>query len=565
MREPILDLEGVSPGVRASVRDGREAERRGRPSEARRHFELAVTRLESGHARLAATLFRWIAWNFANSGDSEAALDCLEVAEAVSVADGDDRGVASVLNTRAGTLFNLGDLDEAKSLFERVCGLAQRIDDVKLRAMADQNLGSVASIRGDQQEALHRFQSSLRGYRELGEHRYVGPLLNNIGRLLTEMGDIDGAENALLEAREHCVAQDDQHHLILAELGRATLRLRSNRPNEALIACRKAAQLSNTLGDERWLAQIDLTSGAAYAQLNCPDLALSLLERAGTLARQRKDAKELADIVLEQAGVLRSLGRNRETLQCLNEAQRLFERLRARRDLHDVDSRLSELETSFLRIVTEWGESIENKDRYTRGHCIRVADFACRLATVYGLPEEELTWFRMGALLHDVGKIVVPLEILNKKGRLTDQEFRVMAAHPVAGVELMEGVEFPWDVRPMIRHHHERWDGTGYPDGLTREEIPVAARILTVADVYDALTTDRSYRPGFTHDKALDIMTSEAGRTLDPALFALFLKRVEPAIRPRSERKRVGWPSRKAASSRHRSRAELLMQPAPGL
>jgi putative nucleotidyltransferase with HDIG domain len=161
-----------------------------------------------------------------------------------------------------------------------------------------------------------------------------------------------------------------------------------------------------------------------------------------------------------------------------------------------------------------------------------VSDYACLIAAAVGLAEEDMTWFRMGALLHDVGKIKVPLEILNKQGPLDANEFQVMSRHPVYGGELLDGVDFPWDVRPMIRHHHERWDGGGYPDKLRGEQIPFAARILTVADVYDALTTARSYRPGFPHEKAMQIMRSERGTTFDPDLLDLFCEKVAPRLVP---------------------------------
>jgi putative nucleotidyltransferase with HDIG domain len=151
-----------------------------------------------------------------------------------------------------------------------------------------------------------------------------------------------------------------------------------------------------------------------------------------------------------------------------------------------------------------------------------VAEYACRLAAAAGMGENDLKWFRMGALLHDVGKVSVPAEILNKTGKLDDAEWAIMSRHPVTGVELLEGVEFPWDVRPMIRHHHERWDGSGYPDKIGGQEIPFAARILTVADVWDALTTTRSYRPAFDATKAFRIMKEESGRTFDPELLPLF-------------------------------------------
>ena len=159
--------------------------------------------------------------------------------------------------------------------------------------------------------------------------------------------------------------------------------------------------------------------------------------------------------------------------------------------------------------MRRWGESIEGKDCYTQGHCVRVADLACTLAARAGFDEKTLFWFRIGALLHDVGKLIVPQEVLNKPGKLDEDEWRVMRRHPEAGVELLADIEFPWDVRPMVRNHHEKWNGTGYPDGLAGNEIPLSARILCIADVYDALTTTRSYRAGYSHEKAVQIMTED--------------------------------------------------------
>jgi putative nucleotidyltransferase with HDIG domain len=151
-----------------------------------------------------------------------------------------------------------------------------------------------------------------------------------------------------------------------------------------------------------------------------------------------------------------------------------------------------------------------------------------------GFDETTLFWFKVGALLHDVGKIVVPVDILNKAGPLTPDERAIMERHPTAGVELLRDVDFPWDVLPMIRGHHERWDGHGYPDGIAGEEIPLAARILCVADVYDALTSHRPYRRAFEQEHALRLMESDIGRQFDPEILRRFL-RVVSDLTPVSE------------------------------
>ena len=514
------------------VEAGREAERAGHPVQARAHYEAALYMLGSvADAELAPKLLRWVAWTYTNDGDPHAAFDCLEAAEAVATCMGDDMALASVLNTRAGTLFTSGELDEAESLFGRVRDLAKRIGARRLEAIADQNLGNVASIRGDDVIALARFKASLANFEALNEVAYVGPLLNNIGRLQTDLGEDGEAARVLDRARGLCAELGDRHHLIIVEVNRARVMLRAGDPLAALRTTEAAREIAYACGDERWLGDILLVCGSAHRRLGHQELAQGFLDRASEIAKTREDAKLMADVVLEQAHGLRAMGRNRDTLLRLNEARALFERLRARRDLANVGERLSELEAAFLQIVREWGESIESKDSYTQGHCSRVAEYACKLAEMAGFPPDEMMWFRMGALLHDVGKVSVPLDILTKPGRLDDSEWSVMASHPVFGVELLEGVEFPWDLRPMIRHHHERWDGSGYPDKIAGEKIPLEARILTIADVYDALTTTRSYRAAFSHDKAMDVMVSELGRTLDPSLFAVFARDVAPGIR----------------------------------
>jgi putative nucleotidyltransferase with HDIG domain len=238
----------------------------------------------------------------------------------------------------------------------------------------------------------------------------------------------------------------------------------------------------------------------------------------------REDLSLAAETAREQAELFLALGRNRDTLQALSTSHRLFTKLRARRDLVDVGLRLRHLERRFQHLVQQWAQSIESKDAYTLGHCERVADYACAIATDMGFDETTLFWFRVGALLHDVGKIVVPSDILNKPGPLTPEERAIMERHPTAGVELLRDVEFPWDVLPMIRGHHERWDGHGYPDRLAGEGIPLAARILCVADVYDALTSQRPYRAAFESRDAIKLMQADVGRHFDPEIVTRFFR-----------------------------------------
>lgn len=156
--------------------------------------------------------------------------------------------------------------------------------------------------------------------------------------------------------------------------------------------------------------------------------------------------------------------------------------------------------------------SIEARDPYTRGHCERLAQVSARLAGRIGLPEDQIRALRRAGIVHDIGKVVVPDAILLKPGPLSDEEISIMRRHPVVGEKICAPLRTFSPVLPIIRHHHERFDGSGYPDGLRGDYIPITARILQLADVYDALTTDRPYRKADASEVALGIMAKEAER-----------------------------------------------------
>jgi putative two-component system response regulator len=168
--------------------------------------------------------------------------------------------------------------------------------------------------------------------------------------------------------------------------------------------------------------------------------------------------------------------------------------------------------------------SVEAKDAYTDGHCERLSLYSVALGRSLGLPYAQLKALHRGGYLHDVGKIAVPESILNKKTELTDEESRIMREHPVIGERICKPLKSLKLVLPVIRHHHERWDGSGYPDGLKGEAIPLAARIIQVVDIYDALVTARPYKPKLDIHQVVSIMrqASEKG-SCDPRLIEQFI------------------------------------------
>lgn len=202
---------------------------------------------------------------------------------------------------------------------------------------------------------------------------------------------------------------------------------------------------------------------------------------------------------------------------------------RAQREVMKMRRRAGGTTPDFVELARRWANDIECNDAFTQGHCERVADIACALAGADGFASERLYWFRVGALLHDIGKFVVPAEVLNKAGRLSAAEWDVVRCHPSAGAEMVQDVAFPAEVMDVLRSHHERWNGTGYPQGLAGEAIPRAARIVAIADAYDAITSARSYKPALTHEAAMAVLRIDIGRHFDPQLFALFERVVSGA------------------------------------
>lgn len=526
-------MSHADPHVDALIESARAAERDGHRHRAREAYEAALFQLRApAQAPLAAALLRWIARTHFDEGGLEVADEIAGAALYVADMAGDASGVAHANNLLGLVQRELGDLEAAERLHALALRQAEAAGERLLVAMVEQNMGIVATIRGDYRSALRRYRASLDAHQALGTSAYVAGALNNLGMLFTDLRRWRAADRAYRDALAVCDQIGDAATRARIAGNRIEVLIAQKRWPEARIACTNARRLAVSTGETSTLGEVSRYLGVIARETNDWAGAARNLARAARIAEERGDLLLGAETAREQARLSWTLHEHRETLQALNRARRLFSRLQARRDVADVHDQMAGLEAMFLNIVAHWGQSIESADHYTQGHCERVANYACALAREVGVEKEVLLWFRMGALLHDVGKIVVPPEILNKPGRLTPDERAVIERHPDAGVELIGDIEFPWDIRPMVRHHHEAWDGSGYPAGLAGEEIPLPARILCVADVYDALASDRPYRLAFPHERTLEMMSNEAGTKLDPVLFDVFrrLDLAAPAI-----------------------------------
>jgi putative two-component system response regulator len=207
--------------------------------------------------------------------------------------------------------------------------------------------------------------------------------------------------------------------------------------------------------------------------------------------------------------------------------QELYARVRTLIRLKRLTDDLESAESLFLTL----GRFIEARDPYTVNHCDRLAQYATALGSSLNLDPSELDALYRGAFIHDIGKIAIPDRILLKKGKLTRDEYELMKQHPVIGDDLCRTVRLLDAVRPIVRHHHERLDGRGYPDGLAGDDIPLLARIVKVVDVFDALTTDRPYRKALATDAALEIMRGDADAGwCEAALLEAFIDVLPEAI-----------------------------------
>ena len=181
-----------------------------------------------------------------------------------------------------------------------------------------------------------------------------------------------------------------------------------------------------------------------------------------------------------------------------------------------------QLTRSYRATVRALSNAVEARDAYTGKHAERVAAYGVEIARAAGLPRPDAPDLEFGFLLHDIGKVAVPDSILYKPGPLTTEERALMARHPAIGAEIVGQIEFLSDAVKIVRSHHERWDGAGYPDGLAGDQIPLTARVFAVADVLDALTTDRPYRAGFPLRQARTMIVEESGTHFDPHVIDAF-------------------------------------------
>lgn len=529
MKTPVqLSAQGGQADIplEAVISAARRAELAGEWNEAERSYSEALRRIQGGEQpERGPALLRWLGRVHFERGEYEQAAIAFESSLVAAQRLNLRKECASALNAMAVVAQFRGTMDVAAALYERAGIIAEEVAADRLSAMIDMNLGTLASVRGDMGTSLMRYQSAHGRFRKLDDARGAGQVLNNIAILHSEVGEWAAAELSFNAAAQLAERERDHATMGKIECGRADLFLKRQQFERARECCERAFRIFSRLGSDSGLGAVHRYYGILYRETGKPQMAHVHFSLALKLARTCESMLLEAETESEQAKLYLNERQHRQALRSLNHAHKLYMELDARREILDLRRRLDCMQDVYLQALQMWNDDAPQAERGPR-RGRRVAEYALKLADA--LDYRGTDWLKIGAYMHDIGNSGLPKHVLEKPGPLTAEEWQLVQQHTLLGSELVNELEFPIEVRPMIRNHHEHFDGTGYPDGLRGDEIPVAARILCIADKFDALTTDRSYRPAFSTEQALHVMQSEAGRVFDPRMFEVFKRLIQP-------------------------------------
>lgn len=517
--------------VRGLIESGREAQRTGAWDQALAHFDAALQMLPPGEQGTRADLLRWIGTVQAERGDVEAAWHSFsssrEIAEEAALREQESSALVSL----AGVEVLRGKLELAADLFLQARGMAEVAGQERLLALIDMNLGIIANIQGNVPMALLSYRSSLDRYRRLQDDFSATRALMNMGMAHADLAEWEASERCFAEAAALAQQTGDSVMIGRVELNRAELHLKHRRFDEARKSVDRSLEIFHRLRTRSAIGEAYKLFGMLYRETGRPEQSDTHFALSLGMAETCENRLLQAEVQMEWALLHLEEGRGQEGVMYLNRSLQLFRELKAGREVLDIERRLERLKELYLPAVSSWGARLaEGKDPFQSGHAKRVAEYATRLGREVGLSGWDLTWLQIGAYIHDLGNMAVPGEVQGKVDELDTSERELMKVHTIMGDSLARQLDFPEEVRPMVRNHHEHWAGTGYPDRLMGEEIPLSARIVTIADVFDALTSPRSFRSAYSRDEALGVMRRDSARIFDRQLFNVFeeMVRAEP-------------------------------------
>ena len=491
----------------------------------RRYYERVMRDLDQDAPPAAvAALLLQTAREYLESGQPTAALDCCEAVLGLANHEGMAPVLAELHELRGRLRCSSGALDVAREEFPLLQQHASRAEMPWLVALGHEHLASIAIVQQEWVEAIGELERAATIYREGSARDDLTRVLIHLATLYVDLRRWTAAEHALadLHARAGAGAGGDPATVARLELVRAQMAIDRSNAARARMSAERALDQARRSDDPVLLAEAVAMSALVARELGDAARALQLIEDAERLARTHDDTMLAGELACARVEALARRDDHRVTLHALNGAYRALVRLLGEPGPIDRARRLRRLEAEFVQVTRRWAQRFEGLDHDTAGHVDRVADLTCEIARRMGVDPASLLGYRVGAYLHDLGKTAVPPGILNKRGRLTPEEWAAVKRHPAAGAELLAGTDLPWEVRPIVEGHHECWDGSGYPHGRAGEEIPLAARITCVADVYDALITRRPFKHALGSDEAIEVMRRDVGRQFDPAVFRVF-------------------------------------------
>jgi len=440
----------------------------------------------------------------------------------------DSLGICKSLRNLGVIYIELGEFEDAETAYEEAIEIAEQGKSFILIADLNNNLGTIRNIKGDWQGALKCYTRAKDIYKDNGEVRKSAYTLNNIGITLMEKMQYEKARDCFLSALKAISSIKDESLLLILNINLADLSLKIGNFKDAQTYCSatenylESKDLRNSqLAETKKLAgKLALAEKDYRKSMECFDEALELCDNLGLQYMK-------AEVLFEKGNLFLITEKHVQALQILENSIKIFHKLDAAGQVKKTEGLIHSIEELYLKVFEAMAFRVDQKDSYTKGHSDRVANISLHIAQKLDLPDHEIKAIVAGALLHDIGKLQIPDRILKKDGKLTSEEYEEIKKHPDCGLQLLSGIKLPWDVIPLIRHHHEKFDGSGYPSGLKEELIPLGARVICIADVFDALTSARLYRDAYSSKKALDVMKVEMASSFDTLVLDTFVELIQ--------------------------------------
>jgi len=446
-----------------------------------------------------ATAYTHLGIAYNNVGNSDRSLDCFFKALQIMEEIDDQDGIAYSYICIGQAYFYLDTFDKALRYFQQALEIREKLGDKQDVSQVLILIGNVKAKTAQYDEAIECYSKSLAMKEEAGDERGISQIYNNLANVYLAIGKMDAVLKYRLASLRIARKLGDSWEIALTTFNMAEYYLKVKQPEEALPYIRESQKLAEKL-DNKGLTRDNLENMALYHELRGEyDDALKCLREHSKLT-EALFAEELAEKISEMQVKYETAQLEDQVAEKTAELQRNMEKLRR----------------ILAGTIRALAATVETRDPYTAGHQQRVSKLACAIAKGMGLPEERVEGVRLAGVIHDIGKISVPAEILNTPRPLTETEYSLVKMHPKIGHDILAGIDFSAPVADIVLQHHERMDGSGYPTGLKGDEILLEARILAVADVVEAMVSHRPYRPALGIDRALEEISKNKGTKYDP-------------------------------------------------